>query len=195
MKFFRRRKFIIRKKLQYSLLALTFIHASLLIAVLAASLFVPLMIEMGEDHDPSSEAIKASHIVLFLHENFWPPVLFALLAIGLHSIRISHKIAGPLYRINIFFKDVIKGIFPKPIKLRNDDFLSEEVAVVNEAMEGFRAHVIEIKDVQEQLSNIISKSSEKLDDTSKNEISAYLKDISTKVDDMGDKIESIKVID
>jgi methyl-accepting chemotaxis protein len=153
------------------------------------------MIEIGEGPDPSSDAVKASHIILFLHENFWPPVLFALLAIGLHSVRISHKIAGPLYRINIFFKDVIKGISPKPIKLRNDDFLSEEVTVINQAMEGLRSHVMEIKEAQAQLGNIISKCSDKLDDASKNEIAAYIKDISTKANEVGDKIESIKVIE
>jgi methyl-accepting chemotaxis protein len=195
MNFFRRRKFIIRKKLQYNLLALTFIYAIILIAVVASSLFIPLMIDMGTGTDASPKAIKASHVILYLHENFWPPILFAFIAIGLHSVRISHKIAGPLYRIDLFFKDLIKGTVSEPIHLRNDDYLSEEVATINQAMQGVRDNIKDIKAAQEELTATISSGSSRLSESSKDELSTYLRDISSQAKKIGDKIDLIKVID
>jgi methyl-accepting chemotaxis protein len=195
MKFFRRRTFIIRKKLQYSLLALTFIYAIILIAVLASSLFIPLMIDMGTGTGPSSEAIKASYVILYLHKNFWTPILLTLIAIGLHSVRISHKIAGPIYRIDLFFRDLIKGLVAEPIHLRNDDYLSEEVATINQAMQGISDNIKDIKAAQEELSTMISSGTSVLIESSKDEISAYLKDISSQAKKLGNKIDLIKVVD
>lgn len=195
MNFFRRRKFIIRKRLQYNLLALTFIYAIILIAVMASSLFIPLMIDMGTGTDPSSNAIKASHIILYLHKTFWPPILLALIAIGLHSVRISHKIAGPLYRIDLFFKDLIKGTGAEPIQLRSDDYLTDEVATINQAMQGIRDNIKDIKEAQEELSTMISSCTSALSESSKEETSTYLKELSSKAKKIGDKIDLIKVID
>src|SRR5262245_57738874 len=104
MKFLRRRKYIVNKKLQYSLLFFSVLYLVTFIAVVGSVLFVPLMLQLDQENMSFEATLHAADQLLYLHANFWPAVAVFLVIICLHSIYISHKIAGPLYRFNTIFK-------------------------------------------------------------------------------------------
>lgn len=193
MKMFRRRKFVINKSLQYNLLFTSLLYAILFLVVVGASLFVPLIVELEKAEDFSEKTLQAANLILYLHSNFWPAVLLSLIFIGLHSIRTSHRIAGPFYRLNLVFKALKKGNLPKPIQTRKGDYFLPEIELINQMLERFREKVMEIQGVQAQLSEAISECSKVTGHASKEEIIEHINDISGKGNQLADKIRYFKI--
>ena len=131
----RRRSLLINTDLQYTLLFVSLLYIFLFFAVVALGLFIPLFIELGKVSVSSPEVQQAASVLLYLHKNFWPVMLFFLLLIALISIRTSHRIAGPLYRITLLLKSVKNGNLPKLISTRKGDYLVAEVEVTNQMLE------------------------------------------------------------
>ncbi len=193
MNIFRRRKFVINKKLQYTLLTISFSYIVLFFVVTGASLFLPLIIDMVKADDSPGKALQAARHILYLHDNFWPAVLLCLIAIGIHSIRTSHKVAGPLYRLNLIFKAMKEGNLPKPVYSRKSDYLLTEIETINQTLEGFRANVMEIQEAQVQLNEAILECSKVVDRASRDEIMERIKDLAEKGDQLGDKLGYFKI--
>ncbi len=193
MKFFRRRKFIINKDLQYSLLIISFFYLLLFLVVVGSILFVPLMIELDQADYYSDQAFQAANKILYLHAKFWPAVLLALLVIALHSIRTSHKIAGPLYRLNVLFEAIKEGNLPQPIKLRKGDYLLKEVELFNQMLESLQVNVKEIQEAQAGLNMAISECKDAVSHLSKDEILKIMNDVAEKGDQLEEKLAYFKI--
>jgi hypothetical protein len=147
---FRRRKYIVKRRLQFSLLILALSYALFLTFSVAALLFIPLTFQLNRLAPVSAEASHLADGILFLHGNYWPTVLIPLVIIALHSILTSHKVAGPLYRFSYVFNAVERGNIPKPIRLRKGDYLQDEMEEINRMLAGLRTRIEEIKSLQEE---------------------------------------------
>jgi hypothetical protein len=95
---------------------------------------VPLIIQLSTNEPDSEQALNAANHLLYLHKRFWPTLLLVALLIGLDSIRMSHRIAGPLFRFGRVLEEIRQGGLPRPIKLRKDDLLQDECERINEAI-------------------------------------------------------------
>jgi len=62
-------------------------------------------------------------------------LLFMVLGVG---IAITHKIAGPLHRFEIYLRALKSGQTSAPCKLRNSDQLQDFCQLLNEATEPLR---------------------------------------------------------
>lgn len=193
MKIFRRRRFVINRSLQYSLFFISLLYVILFLAIVGASLFIPLMVELGKTEEFSEKSLQAANLILYLHSNFWPAVLFSLIFIGLHSIRTSHKIAGPFYRLNFVFRAMKEGNLPKPIQLRKSDYFLPEVELFNQMIEKFRGKVTEIQGLQAKLSEAISECSEVTSHASKEEIIEHINNITEKGNQLAYKVRYFKI--
>lgn len=120
-------------------------------------LFFPLIRDINLYDWNSEKVFLSANLFLFLHKHFWPVVILSLIVICLHSIFISHKIAGPLYRFNLIFKTIKGGCLPQPTALRKGDYLSTEMEVINEMVESLRYRVIDIQQAQALLSQSIAE--------------------------------------
>jgi len=194
MKFFRRRKFVVNKNLQLSLLIISFFYVILFLVVIGSILFIPLMIELDKADFYSDQAFQAASKILYLHAKFWPAVLFAFLVIALHSIRTSHKIAGPLYRLNLVFETMRDGNLPERIQVRKRDYLLGEVDRMNLMLESLRAKMKETQEAQARLNEAISECKDAAGRASKDEILERLNDLSEKGDQLGDKLAYFKIV-
>jgi methyl-accepting chemotaxis protein len=189
----RRRKFVINKSLQYNLLFISLLYAVLFLVIIGASLFIPLMVELERAEDASEKALQASKLILYLHANFWPAVLLVLIFIGLHSVRTTHRIAGPLYRMNLIFKAIKEGNLPRPIQTRKGDYLLPEIEEVNQVLEKLRGKVTEIQGAQVQLSEAISECDKVVSQCSKDEIIERINNIIGKGNQLAEKIRYFKI--
>jgi len=61
------------------------------------------------------------------------------------SILLSHRIAGPIYRIQKYLKEVAKGDLSARLHLRKDDELQEFAACVNEMTDDLNNRINKIK--------------------------------------------------
>jgi methyl-accepting chemotaxis protein len=189
----RRRKFVINKSLQYHLLFISLLYAVLFLVVVGVSLFIPLMVELERAEDASEKALQASNLILYLHANFWPAVLLSLIFIGLYSIRTTHRIAGPLYRMNLVFKAMEEGNLPGPIQTRKDDYLLPEIEEINQVLEKLRGKVTEIQGAQVQLSEAISECGKVVSQCSRDEIIERINNIMRKRNQLAEKIRYFKI--
>lgn len=193
MNFFRRRKFIINKDLQFSLLTISIFYLLLFLVVIGSILFVPVMIELDRVDYASDQAVQAASKILYMHSKFWPAVILALIVIGLHSIRTSHKIAGPLYRFDRLFERMKEGNLPQKVTLRKGDYLINEMKLINEMLESLKIRVQEIKEAQVGLNESISECKAVVSHASKEEIEKRMNDITEKGDQLGEKLSYFKL--
>lgn len=156
MDFIRRRTFLINKDLQYTLLFSLMLYVFLSLTVVGAALFIPSFVELGKASGSSWEVRKAAAgIALYLHANFWPAVLFSIILICLLSIRVSHRIAGPLYQITLVLESLKNGNLSKAVLVRKGDRLAAEVDVANQMLDRLRVQVREIQGAQADLNDAI----------------------------------------
>jgi len=193
MSILRRRKFVINRSLQYSLLFVSLLYASLFLVVVGASLFIPLMVELGKAEEFSEKSLQTANLILYLHSNFWPAVLLSLIFIGLHSVRTSHRIAGPFYRLNLVFRNMKEGNLPRPIQLRKGDYFFPEIELFNQMIEKFRGKVTEVQGAQAQLNEAISECSKVTSHASKEEIIEHVNNITEKGNQLADRVRYFKI--
>ncbi len=168
--FLKRRQFLIHKGFQFELMFISFAYILFVFLVIGTYLFLPSMVEMNEHVRGSEMSFLAAERFLYLHEQFWPALLFSFLAIGCHSVFVSHRIAGPLYRFKVIFNSIKGGEVPSPIRLRRRDYLYLEMASINDMLEQLREKLADIQDAQGQLNQSILECKESVSSSSTNEI-------------------------
>ncbi len=137
---FRRRR-ILLDKLQYRLLILTLIHSLGILGVMAAVVFLPPMIQLESRTLPMVEKEKAANEFLALHARVWPAILIVLVALGIHSVVVSHRIAGPLYRFRRIFEALGAGDLSVVAAIRRHDYLWKEAEAINQMITSLGARV------------------------------------------------------
>jgi hypothetical protein len=81
---------------------------------------------------PADEGISAAREFLILHNRIWPAVLVTLAGVFLYTLFVSHRIAGPIYRINVTLKKMLASEYPDRVTLRDGDFFHETAALLQE---------------------------------------------------------------
>jgi hypothetical protein len=152
------------------------------------------MMELDKSDTGSDQALMAAKRFLYLHERFWPALLLSFFAIGCHSIFISHKIAGPLYRFNLIFKAIKEGIVPTPIQLRTGDYLYSEMENINQMLERLRDKLTELQEAQAHLNKSIIKCKDTVSHSSMNELTKKMEDLAEQGKKLEEKLGYFKVI-
>jgi len=189
----RRRNFLINKDLQFRLLFASLFYVVLFIAVTGSALFIPLFMELERGHGSSLKVPQAARIILYLHSNFWPAALFLFILIVILSIRTSHRIAGPIYRMTLVLNSLKEGTLSKTIHLRKGDRLSAEVEITNQMLETLRMKVAEIQKAQADLNDAIAACSKVTDHAQGEEMALCIKDIREKGSILEEGIRYFKI--
>ena len=190
----RRRKYVIRPKLQVRLMILSISYVIFFCAVIGAYLFIPLMMELDKSGIGSDQAFVAAKRILYLNEKFWPAILLSFFAIACHSIFISNKIAGPLYRFNFIFKAIKEGTVPPPIQVRKGDYLYHEMENINQMLERFKEKLTEVQEAQAHLNRSIIKCKDTVSHSSMNELIKNMEDLAEQGKKLEEKLGYFKVI-
>lgn len=138
-RFLRRRRFIVDPGLQLQLMAISFGQVLFFGTVLSIGLFLPLVIQLLSGPLTSPATARAADYFLNLHDTFWASSVLALVAILLHGVMVSHRIAGPLHRVRRVMRTLREGRIPNPIRLRAGDFLQTDVDEVNLVLAEFES--------------------------------------------------------
>ena len=116
--------------LQYRLVAGNLLYLGFVVFAIAAALFGPLVVLLGDRSATVVQREVAAHQMLALHERVWfaIPVIIALCL--LHSVVVSHRIAGPLLRFQQVFHDLAQGDLSQNVTVRRNDYLHAEAAMI-----------------------------------------------------------------
>ena len=151
VRFLRRRKFVVDPRLQISFLLITLGYVGFLLLVLSVSLFAPLVFQLRHADSASPDVLAPALSILYLHDRFWLPALLAIIVIVLHSVRTTHRIAGPLYRFRRVFEALRDGVLPRPVRLRKGDYLTEEMDIINGALQALRGEAAQLQEQADTL--------------------------------------------
>lgn len=152
---FFKRKYIVDPKLQITILVSSLGYVVFFMIILAVALFMPLLMQMNQLHPNAWRSSEAAKHLVYLHQWLWPACLIGLIIVAIHSIGVSHRIAGPLYRFRNVFAAMGDGVIPKPTRLRKGDLLHSEMDAVNDMLESLRSRIRDIEHAQRSLSDTI----------------------------------------
>ena len=192
MRFFRRRQFIVNRDIQIRLLCNSFLYVLLFVAVIGVVFFVPLVSDLMDAESPSARTSQVSNQMRHLYTYFWPAVILAMIFIFLHSVRASHKVAGPLYRFRVVLEALREGEISSPISIRKGDYLHQEADLINEVLQSLRQNLEGLQEAQVQLNQALTEYSEKLENLSTEE-EERVRDLTERADQLTDRLRYFKL--
>ncbi len=136
-----KRRRILVDRFQYRLLFITLLYFVTILLIFSAVLFLPLVVQLFSGTLSPAEQAEAADQFLSLHTRVWPAVFLVFVFLAIHSIFVSHRIAGPLYRFRKIFRAVGDGDLSWHRPLRKHDYLGTEFDAINEMITSLRAKI------------------------------------------------------
>ncbi|MFA6149537.1 MAG: hypothetical protein WC899_15175 [bacterium] len=134
----RRRTRVVDRQFQVGLaVRLMLVLTGLFIAGVALA-FAPSIYVLATTNDLKSLEPAAAEF-LVLHKRLWPAAILSLAGIFLYAIFFSHRIAGPVYRINSILRALIEDREPPVVKFRDSDYFQPTADLLEELSEKMRA--------------------------------------------------------
>ncbi|MBU1084060.1 MAG: hypothetical protein ABIG55_05980 [Candidatus Omnitrophota bacterium] len=154
---YKRKKYMILMKFQmkYILYILLFLYVGALVA--GYTVYWTTWVTLGEKL--ASVYPRGRLIYIFRHANMvllWRLLLITPVFVFI-GIRLSHRIAGPVYRIGMYIDSLLQRDYSKGLKLRKKDELKILAAKMDQLCAGLRAdqekRASVVKDVVGELEN------------------------------------------
>ncbi|MFA7576895.1 MAG: methyl-accepting chemotaxis protein [Candidatus Muiribacteriota bacterium] len=177
---FRRKIFLIKKGLQFR-----YMFSVILIMVISASI-----VGWSIYYTIWNKVASPSNLQYDDLENIWENVNYLLLIrvpalivfVGVFSLMLSHKIAGPVYRFEQSAKQIANGDLGLRIKLRKGDELSELSDIFNRMTANLENIVKKDRLIIEKIIGVINKipmslKQEEISDNEKEEIIVELTEV------------------
>ncbi|MFH0925920.1 MAG: hypothetical protein V1872_09895 [bacterium] len=130
-KFARRKIYLIDKTHQIRFMLLIVCYLIIYGGLFAFTIFFPSIKIILSGTASLASRFAASKELLFLDTVFWPAIALLVVVIGVHSIIITHKIFGPLYKIKKTLHNMAAGNFTSNTKLRKHDYLKDFAEELN----------------------------------------------------------------
>lgn len=140
--------------LQARMLSLMLSYTAMIALLLAVPVFSPLMQALNNPALSWQERAVVATDLLNLHTRYWPWAFGAgtvLVIHCLHSLRIVHRIAGPLYRFKQLYREIGEGNLSIRTTLRPHDYLTPEADLLNRMTAQLQTRVSATKQAQTTL--------------------------------------------
>ena len=131
---------IVDRSLQYRVLAIIVTYSLVIVLFLAICLFVPDILAMSKEDLSWEIRAAAAEKILTLHSRVWPAIIAMVCVLGIHSVRIFHRLIGPLYRFRWAFAEIAKGVLNFRVQIRKSDYLHRENESLNEMIHALAGH-------------------------------------------------------
>jgi len=159
--FFKRRHLIV-DRFQYRLIAISAIHFSLVLLVFMVALLLPLMLRLDDPTADYVEKQRVAEVILFFNDQVWLPLAAVFLLLTVHSLFVSHRICGPLYRFRAVFRALSEGNLDIRANIRKHDYLHTDARALNQMIEslgtrirGLEDQTLHLKDDTAQLKDAV----------------------------------------
>jgi methyl-accepting chemotaxis protein len=159
----RRRQFLV-DRFQYRLLGFNLLYFVGIVVVLLVSILAPIIYVLNSSSSTPQEMEHASAVFLELHARLLPALTLALLVASVHSILVSHRIAGPLYRFRKVFGVVAQGDLTARAGVRKKDYLGRDAESINGMIVALDNRVSEIARSAEEVRTAMDECMARTDD-------------------------------
>ena len=86
-----------------------------------------------------------------------PSISLVLVIVGFHSVLVSNKIAGPLYRFRATFQKIIEGDISGSVKIRKGDLLINEQTKIGEMVSILKSRIGRIQEEQDAMGPLLAR--------------------------------------
>src|SRR5881409_4486386 len=107
---------------------------------------------------PLEERARAANQFLILAQTVtvWPALAVLIPAAAVFSIYLTHRLAGPLFRLEQTARELIRGNLALRIRLRDRDELHELAGLLNQVLDTFEQAFREIRESQNHVREVLS---------------------------------------
>jgi hypothetical protein len=133
----RRRTRLVDRQFQLGLAVRLLLVLTILFAVGLLLAFAPSYYILATKNDLKSLEPAAAEF-LVLHKRLWPAALLSLAGIFFYVILFSHRVAGPVYRMNAILRALIEDRDPPVVTFRDGDYFQPTAALLKELSEKMR---------------------------------------------------------
>lgn len=173
---YKRRRILI-ESYQYRLLIINLIYFITILLVFAATLFLPLILKLRSGSLSAMEQGEVAGQFLTLHARVWPAMFVVFVLLALHSIFVSHRIAGPLYRFRNIFGAVAGGDLSVRASLRKSDYLEKESDSLNEMIASLRTKIEGIQKHSNEMQGVLPALKTSIESGSLEDIHQHIEDL------------------
>lgn len=136
---FKRKQYLVAKKFQLKYVGLILLFMFLTAALCSYVIYYTTMILMGEKLANVYPQGRLIHIVKTVNFRILLSMIFVSPLVALIGIFLSHRIAGPIGRMEKFLLNMGSGDFTGKLVLRQGDELAAVANGINSMSEGMRA--------------------------------------------------------
>lgn len=158
---YKRRKYLIDRRLQAKYALLTILLLLVYTFLFAAILFIPQILGLVASNTIDEQA-KAARTLLNLHQSVWPALGLVAVILSTTSIFVTHKIAGPVYRFRKVLSEVSAGNLEISIKLRKRDDLKDLAEDLNNVISELRTFVLTLQEDHATMAACIDEIEDKI---------------------------------
>lgn len=158
-----RKQYIVRP-FQRRLIVFQASYFALLGGALYLCFLAPLLREVQDATLATNLRATSAATLLLFDRRVLPVFLPLLVVLFAHSVLVSHRVAGPLYRIGRVLSRMKDGDLSMEVRVREKDYLQEEAALLDATVSGLRARLREARQRASELEGALtgSPSSEEL---------------------------------
>ncbi|MCU0724240.1 MAG: hypothetical protein MUE73_00395 [Planctomycetes bacterium] len=157
---FRRRKIIVDRRFQFgiSLRVVLFLAGYLLLFYLMA-VFAPFILMVLSGGTEEAMITATRQVTLFV-EQLLLPLGLTFACLGLHCILLTHRIAGPVYRLRRTMDSAAAGDWSTDVRLRDGDYLKALADGWNLMVTPLRRDLEAVRgDLRETLAEVLAEGS------------------------------------
>lgn len=169
------KNYFIDRRFQSKYVLLTILFLVIYTFTFIIILFFPSILTLISD-SPLTEKTEAARTFLVLHSTVWPTTAAVILIFAILSIFLTHKIAGPVYRLKHALNELLSGNLDSRIYLRKWDDLQELATQVNLLSDELHNFVNTLKKDHEQLSSSVDQLEHEMNTEAGREIIDQLKE-------------------
>ncbi|MEW6719080.1 MAG: hypothetical protein AB1346_01375 [Thermodesulfobacteriota bacterium] len=93
--------------------------------------FAPSFYALATTQEPEALEPAATEL-LVLHERIWPGLLLSFGGIFIYALVFSHRIAGPVYRIDETLRKLLRDEYPEKVTFREGDYFQPTAELLTE---------------------------------------------------------------
>lgn len=165
----KRKQLFINKRLQTKYVVQTLILLLIYTAFFICLLLSPYISSLLAGN-PLQEQAQIARMLLNMHNSSWPILVAMILLMSLGTIFMTHRVAGPVYRLKRVLAEASAGNLDVELVLREKDDLKELVQHVNVLLADLKdvVHVLHdnqatvsfcIKEIEDQIANKLIEAS------------------------------------
>lgn len=189
-----RRRLLIRP-LQFRQLLFELMYGFAFVVIFFVTFFLPLMIKLQDTTISELERQQVADQFLELHYRGWPAIGLLIFLYVLHSIIVSHRIAGPLYRFKKIFRAVGDGDLTVPVGVRSKDYLQTEADALRAMVGRLRKRIDAMKEDNDDAARLCSDIRFTMPKNASDELRQYVKQLEERVLSLRARLDDIRTSD